>query len=153
MTTTAPFPAYSGRRQHSLYGRPYLLYLSMIRIGLNRTGPISESNSYPPIDLEGESRTMSLQRPATYAIHKFRKFECMPFLVLYGAGLSRRRQRQGFQQGPAARSDNRLSLRTATSNRPSPNASVTNSSPGSNSWTPPLPMGVAHPGGLALGLR
>jgi hypothetical protein len=79
----------------------------------------------PAVNLDAESHTMSLLRPTTFAIEKLRRFEYVPLWYFTQQG------RQAADKDRASNedlwdvtktSDNRLSLRTASSNRPSPNA-------------------------------
>jgi hypothetical protein len=79
----------------------------------------------PPIDLDAESLTMSLQRPTTYAIEKFRKFEYVPLWYFTEQGCQTADKDKASNEDlwdVTKTSDNRLSLRTAAANRPSPNA-------------------------------
>jgi hypothetical protein len=79
----------------------------------------------PAIDLDAESRTASLQRPTAYAIDKFRKFEYVPLWYFTEQGCQAADKDKASNDDlwdVTKTSDNRLSLRAAASNRPSPNA-------------------------------
>ncbi len=79
----------------------------------------------PPIDLDAESLTMSLQHPTSYAIEKFRKFEYVPlwYFTEQGCQATDKEKVSNEDLWDVTRtSDNRLALCTAASNRPSPNA-------------------------------
>jgi hypothetical protein len=79
----------------------------------------------PPIDLEAESHTMSMQHPSTYAIEKLRKFEYVPLWYFTIQGCRAADKEKTVDQDlwdVTKTSDNRLALRTASSNRPNANA-------------------------------
>ena len=79
----------------------------------------------PPIDLEAKSLTMSLQRPTTYAVEKFRKFEYVPLWYFSEQGCQAADRDKASNEDlwdVTKTSDNCLSLCTAATNRPSPNA-------------------------------
>jgi hypothetical protein len=79
----------------------------------------------PPIDLDGESLTMPLQRPTTYAIERLPKCEYVPLWYFTEQGCHAPDKDKASNDDlwdVAKTSDNRLSLRTAAANRPSPNA-------------------------------
>jgi hypothetical protein len=79
----------------------------------------------PPIDLEAESRTLSMQRPTTYAIEKLRKYEYIPlwYFTIQGCQATDRDKAANDDLWDVTKTnDNRLTLRSATSNRPNPNA-------------------------------
>lgn len=79
----------------------------------------------PPIDLDAQSRTMSLQRPTAYAIERFTKYEYVPlwYFTQQGCQAADRDKASSEDLWDITKtSDNRLALRTAASNRPSTNA-------------------------------
>ena len=79
----------------------------------------------PAIDLDAESLTMSLQHPTSYALERFRKFEHVPLWYFTEQGCQAADKEQASNEDlwdVTRTSDNRLALRTAASNRASPNA-------------------------------
>ncbi|KAI0268012.1 hypothetical protein BGY98DRAFT_1190762 [Russula aff. rugulosa BPL654] len=79
----------------------------------------------PPIDLEAESRTTSRQRPATYTIDRVRKFEYVAPWCFTEQGCQAAGKDKALNEDLRDVTKTRhtcLSLRTAPSNRPSPNA-------------------------------
>ena len=79
----------------------------------------------PVADLNAKSMTDSLQRPSTYAIEKLSKFEYVPlwYFTLEGRRTANRDRTSTEDIWDVTKtSDNRLAFRTASSNRPSPNA-------------------------------
>jgi hypothetical protein len=87
--------------------------------------PDKRAPQLPPIDLEAKSRTMALQRPIAYAIERMRKHEYVPlwYFTEQGCQAADRDKASNDDLWDVTKtSDNRLSLRTAASNRPSSNA-------------------------------
>ncbi len=79
----------------------------------------------PPVDLEAESHTMALPSPSTYAIEKFRKFEYVPLWYFMEQGCHAADKDKITNEDVwdvMKTSDNRLTIHTAASNRPNPNA-------------------------------
>ncbi len=83
------------------------------------------ASQLPPIILGARSSTLALHQPMTYAIEKFCKFEYVPlwYFTEQGCQLAGKEKTANEDLYDVTRtSDNRLALRTATSNCPSPNA-------------------------------
>ena len=79
----------------------------------------------PPLVRGAKSLTMSLTRPSTYALERLRKFEYVPLWYFTEAGCKAADKDKAASEDVwdvTKTSDNRLALRTATSNRPSSNA-------------------------------
>ncbi len=79
----------------------------------------------PPIIMGSKSWTIALHQPTMYAIDKFRKFEYVPlwYFTEQGCQLTGKEKASHEDLYDLTRtSDNCLTLRTATSNCPSPNA-------------------------------
>ena len=79
----------------------------------------------PPIDLKAKSIITSLQRPSTFALEKFRKYEYVPLWYFTEQGCQSADKERDFSEDIwdfTRTSDDRIALRAATANRPSSNA-------------------------------